>query len=121
MLLLSDLRELELDRPADALAVEVREELGLGPAGRPDGRIARLRQHQLLRPLGRVRERGVGPQSDHRVPVVVVAVEDVDVLGAGLVGLPDERAPQLGVLHHRVDEDLLAGLHIRANADGSSA
>ena len=87
MLLPADLRDLERHRAADALAVEVGEELGLGIAGRADQRVAGHSTRQLLQPLRRVRQRRVGPELDHRVPHVRVAVEDVDVRRAGAVRL----------------------------------
>src|SRR5207245_2020121 len=65
-----------------------------------------------------VGERGIRPEPDHRVLDVIVAVEDVDVRGTRPVGLADERASELGVLHHRNDRDLLPRLHVRPHADG---
>ena len=118
MLALDHLRDLHLDRPADTFTVEIGEQPRVGAASRPDGGVAGRLQRQLLFPRGRVCERGVRTELDHRAPEVVVAVDDVDVRRACPVRLPDDRATELPVLHHRVDEDLLARLHVRADANG---
>ena len=118
MLRLDDLPDLHLHRAADALAVEVTEQMRLGPAHRPEVGVPGPRLHELLLPLGRVGQRRVRPEPDHRVPYVVVAVVDVDVRSARLVRLADECTPQVRVLHHREDEDLLPRLHVGSDADG---
>src|SRR6185437_15038433 len=94
------------------------EQMRLGPALRPDVRVPGHRLHELLLPLGRVGQSRTRPQPDHRVVDVLVLVEDVDVRSTGLVRLADERAPELYVLDHGTDEDLLPRLHVRADTDG---
>ena len=74
-----DLRQLLLHRSADALAVEIGEKVRFRVARRPDHRVAGPRADDGLPPLGRVSERLVGPELDHRPAGVPVAVEDVDV------------------------------------------
>ena len=118
VLLPVDLGHLERDRTADALSVEVRQELRLGISRRPQLGVARGRRGHLLQPLGRVRQRLVGPELDHRPPDVLVPVHDVDVGRARAIRLPRQCAYEVGVLDEAVDEDLLSGLHVRADADG---
>ena len=48
---------------------------------------------------------------------MAVLVADVDVGGAGLVGLTCEGAGELSVLDLREEEDLLAGLDVGADPD----
>ena len=59
------------------------EQVGLGVAGRRDAsRCRRQRACASLQPVGRVRQRLVGPELDHRAAHVLVAVADVDVARA---------------------------------------
>src|SRR4051794_17971003 len=113
-----DLDRFERDRAAHALAVEVGEQLRLGVPRRPELRIAPGRLCGLLQPLGRVRERLVRPELDHRAPDVLVGVLDVDERRACPIRLPRERAHQLGVLDEPVDEHLLSGLDVRTDPNG---
>ena len=79
---------------ADALAVEVGEELGLRVAGDRAERAADLaeRRQPLDEPRRRVAELVLGRVLDVRAPDVLVGVEDVDVPRAGRVGLACDRA-----------------------------
>jgi hypothetical protein len=49
---------------------------------------------------------------------VLVRVVDVDVRRARPVRLPRQGADEIGMLDEPVDEHLLPGLHVRADADG---
>ena len=55
---------------------------------------------------------------DHRPAHVLVDVVDVDITCTSVVGGAGERTSEFGVLDARVDEDVLAGLDIRADLDG---
>jgi hypothetical protein len=110
-----DAHELLLHRSTDALAVEVGEQIRLGITRRADHRVAGPRAHESLLPVRRVGQRLVRPQLDHRPARVSVAVDDVDVGGAGAVRLPGQGARELVVLDRRKEEDLLARLDIRAD------
>ena len=118
VLRLVDLGRLELHRAADALAVEVGEQLGLGVSRRPEPGVTRVRPRQRLHPLGRVRERFVGAELDHRPPHVLVFIDDVDVRRAGPIRLARQRANEIGVLDETADEDLLPGLDVGADPHG---
>ena len=113
-----DLDRLERDRAADAIAVEVGEQLRLGVPRRPELGVAPGRLRERLLPLGRVRERLVRAELDHRAPDVLVVVDDVDERRARPVRLPRQRAHEVSVLDEAVDEHLLPGLDVRADADG---
>src|SRR5205823_11947572 len=67
--------------------------------------------------LGRIRERLVGPELDHRPAGVPVAVEGMDVRRPGLVGLAGQCTCKVVVLDRGVEEDLLTRLHVRADAN----
>src|SRR5207302_5930284 len=116
-LLEPELPDLALHSPADALAVEIGQQLRLRIARRRDQGVARKRGDERLQPFGRVRERFVRPELDHRPPGVRVVVEDVDVGGACTVGLPCEGAREVVVLDRRVEEELLTRLDVRTDAD----
>ena len=103
-----DRDRVEGDRAADALAVEVREQLRLRVSRRPDLRVPRSRLRRRLLPLGRVRERLVRPELDHRAPDVLILVADVHERRAGPIRLPCQRAHELGVLDEPLEEHLLA-------------
>ena len=108
----------EGDRAADALAVEVREQLRLRVSRRPDLRVPRSRLRRRLLPLGRVRERLVRTELDHRAPDVLILVADVHERRSGPIRLPCQRAHELGVLDEPLEEHLLPGLNVRADANG---
>ena len=112
-----DLRRLERNRATDALAVEVGQQLRLRIPRRPQLGVARRGPRPCVQPLGRVGERLVGPELDHRASDVLVLVPDVDVGRPGPVRLPRQRADELSMLDEPADEDLLARLHVRADAD----
>src|SRR4051812_6563526 len=118
VLLSPNLGDLEQHRAADALAVEVGQQLRLGVSRRPQLRIAGRRLRKRLLPLGRVCERLVGTELDHRPPDVLILVHDIHVRRARAVPLPCQRTNELGVLDEAVDEDLLPRLHVCADADG---
>src|SRR6478609_9391512 len=65
-LLHSDLHDLLRHGATDALAVEICEQLRLRVAGRRDHRVAAHRGGECLQPLGRIRQRLVGAELDHR-------------------------------------------------------
>jgi hypothetical protein len=112
-----DLHQLLGHGPAYAFAVEVGQQLGLGVARRRDERVPGRRPCQDLLPLRRVRQRLVGAELDHRPAHVPVAVEDVHVRRAGAVRLAHNGPREVMVLDGREEKDLLAGLHVRADAD----
>ena len=69
----------------------------------------------LDEPWRRETELVFGRKLDVRAPHVLVGVEDVDVLRAGLVGLACDRARERRVLEQRVDAERLARLQIQAD------
>ena len=71
----------------------------------------------FLQPVGRVRERLVGPELDHRPSHVAVGVDDVDVGRTGAIGLPRQSTRKVVVLYGGVEKDLLTRLDVRADAD----
>ena len=87
-LLADDLVDLLHPRASDPLAVEVGQQLRLRIARRRDQRVAGHRAGERLLPLRGVGQRLVGAELDHRLADVRIAVLDVDVRRAGLVGRP---------------------------------
>ena len=83
------LGDLAHPRLADALAVEIGEELGLRVAGDRDQRAAGLAElaQALDEPRRREAELVVGRVRDVRAPHVLIGVEHVDITRARLVGL----------------------------------
>jgi hypothetical protein len=116
-LLYADLHDLLRYGAADTLAVEVCEQLRLRVARRRDHRVAAHRGGERLQPLGRVRQRLVRAQLDHRPPHMPVGVAHVHVRGAGAVGLASESPRKFVMPDVREEEDLLARLDIGAYPD----
>ena len=81
------LGELDHPRPADALAGQVGEQIGLGVADQSDDRGAFVAERALAlqEPRRCPREHVVGGVLDQRAPDVRVDVADVDVRRAGAV------------------------------------
>ena len=114
------LAQLDHARPADPRGVEVAHQIGLRIAGDRDDRGV-LRRHVALfleQPGRRPGQRLVRAELDHRLAHVLVAVDGIDVAGAGLVGGARDGADELSVLDQARDDDELPFLHVRAHADG---
>jgi hypothetical protein len=114
--------QLELDEllrhgPPHALTVQVGHQVRLRIARRRDHRVAVQRGDELLQPRGRIRQRLVRSELDHRLPRVRVVVEDVNVRGVGAVGLAREGSREIVMFDGREEEDLLARLDVRAHPD----
>ncbi len=107
-------------RLADALAVEVGEELGLRVAGDREQRTADAAELvvALDRPRRRVAELVLGGVRDVRAAHVLVGVLDVDEGRARLVRRARDLARERRVLDERVDAQDLAGLQVHADVDG---
>ena len=83
---------------------------------REQGVTARVLEARL-QPVRRVLERIVRPELDHRPTHVLVAVADVDVPRARAIRGAGQRARERRVLDHRADEDGLALLDVRPDAN----
>jgi hypothetical protein len=107
---------------ADASAVEVGEELGLGVADDLDQGAVLLRQvvDPGERPRRRPAEAVVRCELDARAAHVLVRVVDVDVRGAVLVGDACDRAGERGVLGKRGHPHHLPRADVRADLDGEA-
>ena len=114
------LRDLAHPRLADALAVEIREELWLRVARDRAERAADLAE--LLEPPDepgrRVAELVVGGLLDVRAAHMLVRVEDVHVAGAGRVGLARDRPHKGRMLDQCIDPERLAGLEVQPDLNG---
>ena len=107
-------------RLADALAVEVGEELRLRVARDGEQRAADAAELvvALDEPRRRVAELVVGGIRDVRPAYVLVGVLDVDERRACLVRRARDLARERCVLDERVDRQDLAGLQVHADLDG---
>ena len=100
--------------------VEIAEELRVGVARETDHRgslvaPARRRIEQELRALA---EHLLGAELDRGTTEVLIPVANGDALRAGAVGLARDGADDRCVLDQAGDDDLLAGLDVRADPDG---
>ncbi len=109
-------------RARDARAVEVGEELRLRvPADREQrAAVAAELLHALDEPRRRPREHVLARVLDVRAADVLVGEEDVDVAGAGHVGLLRDRAHERRVLDEAVDRQPLARLEVEPDPDGQA-
>ena len=116
------LRQLLRTRPADAGAVEVREQLGLRIAADLDDRAVLLGEvvHPRERPRCRPVERVLRCVGDPRVPGVLVGVLDVDEPRATLVRNPGDRAHEWRMLDERIDPEHLPLTDVRPHLDGEA-
>ena len=107
-------------RLADALAVEVGEELGLGVAAdRAEGAAHGAELVEALdEPGRRIAEAVRVGALDVGAPDVLVGVEDVDVAGAGGIRLARDRAHERRVLDQGVDPERLTRLEVEPDLDG---
>ena len=107
---------------ADTRAVEIREQLRLRVAGDRAERAAGLaeRPQALDEPGRREAELLLAGLLDVRATNVLVAVEHVHVLRAGLVRLARDRPRERRMLDQRVDAERLPGLQIQADLDGQA-
>ncbi len=101
------------------MAVEVGEELGLGVAGDREDRGALLSERvgALDEPRRRPAELRLRRVLDVGAPDVLVRVEDVDVAGAGAVGLLRCRTDERRMLQRSADRKRLTRLQVDADVD----
>ena len=114
-----ELRFERLDRArlADTARIEVREQGRLGVAGDHDQRVAVERRRARQRPRLGVGQVVFGGVLDERAAHVHVDVRDVDEPRTRSVAGLGQFAHERRVVEERVDEERLAGLDVRADAD----